>query len=136
MAGSRITKAENDERVDKCLELRFQSQEPILQKDWIKYCHKHYGDKSEITYHKYWSDAKDKYEEMWKSKLSKLLDPAMNELFGLLSSEDEKIRSRAVDQIMKYTGQDIQRIEAKVEGNIVLNWGDPIQGNDPGDEQQ
>ena len=124
MSGKRITKAENDERVDKCLELRFQSNDPILQKDWIKYCHKHYGDKSEIQYHKYWSDAKDKYEEAWRAKLSNLLDPAVNELFTLLSSEDEKIRSRAVDQIMKYTGEDIQRIEAKIEGNITLNWGD------------
>ena len=53
MAGQRITKAENDERVDKCLELRFQSNPPMLQKDWIKYCHENYGDKSEITYHKY-----------------------------------------------------------------------------------
>jgi len=127
MAGNRITKAENDERVDKCLELRFQSNDPILQKEWVKYCHKHYGDKSEQTYHKYWSDAKDKYEEQWRAKLSKMLDPAMNELYNLLSSDDEKIRSRAVDQIMKYTGEDIQRIEAKVEGNIQLNW-----GNDPG----
>jgi len=37
---------------------------------------------------------------------------------------DEKIRSRAIDQIVKYTGNDIEKIEAKVEGNIVLNWGD------------
>jgi len=60
-----------------------------------------------------------------------MLDPAMNELFGLLGSEDEKIRQRAIDQIVKYTGNDIQKIEAKIEGNIVLNW-----GNDPGDEQE
>ena len=88
MSGKRITKAENDERVDKCLELRFQSNDPMLQKDWIKYCHKNYGDKSEQQYHKYWSDAKEKYEEGWRAKLSKMLDPAMNELFSLLSSDD------------------------------------------------
>jgi hypothetical protein len=57
----------------------------------------------------------------------------MNELFGLLASEDEKIRQRAIDQIVKYTGNDITKIEAKVQGNIVLNWGDQ---NDPGDEQE
>ena len=124
MPGKRITKAENDSRVDKCLELRFQANTPILQKEWVKYCHENYGDKSEITYHKYWSDAKDKYEEMWRAKLSKLLDPALNELFSLLSSDDEKMRSRAVDQIMKYSGNDIQQIEARIEGNIELNWGD------------
>ena len=48
----------------------------------------------------------------------------MNELFSLLSSDDEKIRSRAVDQIMKYSGNDIQQIEAKIDGNITLTWGD------------
>ena len=127
MSGKRITKAENDERVDKCLELRFQANDPILQKDWIKYCHENYGDKSEIQYHKYWSDAKDKYEEMWRSKLSKMLDPAMNTLYELLASDEEKIRQRAVDQIIKYTGNDIQKIEAKIQGDIQLNW-----GNDPG----
>ena len=124
MAGSRITKAENDTRVDKCLELRFHTTPPMLQKQWVKYCHETYGDKSEITYHKYWSDARNKYEEVWRGKLNNLLEPAINELYSLLSSEDEKIRSRALDQIMKYSGNDIQQIEAKIEGTIELNWGD------------
>ena len=135
MAGSRITKAENDERIDECLKLRFNTNPPMLQKDWIQYCHETYGDKSEIQYHKYWSDARNKYEEMWRAKLSNLLEPAMNELFSLLSSDDEKMRSRAVDQIMKYSGNDIEKIEAKIQGNIELNWGDIIN-TDPGDEQQ
>ena len=47
MAGEKLTKAEVDVRVDKCLELRFQSTPPMLQKDWVKYCKKHYDDKSE-----------------------------------------------------------------------------------------
>jgi hypothetical protein len=47
-----------------------------------------------------------------------------------LASDDEKIKQRAIDQIIKYTGNDIQRIEAKIEGNIVLNW-----GSDPDNEQ-
>jgi hypothetical protein len=127
MAGSKLTHTEVDERVAKCYELRFVANDPILQKEWIKYCHKNYGDKSEQQYHAYWSAAKEKYDEMWRAKLDKMLDPAMNELFGLLVSEDEKIRQRAIDQVVKYTGNDIQRIEAKVQGNIVLNW-----GNDPG----
>ena len=55
-----------------------------------------------------------------------MLSPAMNELYSLLASEDEKIRQRAIDQIMKYSGNDIDRIEAKIEGNIELNWGDEI----------
>ena len=128
MAGQKLTKAEVDERVDKCLELRFQANTPILQKEWIKYCKENYGDKSEQQYHKYWSDARDKYEEMWRAKLSKLLDPALDELYSLLSSDDEKMRSRAVDQIMKYSGNDIQQIEAKIEGTIELNWGETETG--------
>ena len=52
-----------------------------------------------------------------------MLDPAMNELFGLLADEDPKVRQRAVDQVMKYSGNDIEKIEAKIEGNIELNWG-------------
>ena len=136
MAGEKLTKAETDSRVQKCFELRFKTDPPMLQKEWIKYCKKHYADKSEQQYHKYWSDARDKYEEQWRAKLNKMLDPAMNTLYELLASEDEKIRQRAIDQVVKYTGNDIEKIEAKVEGNIVLNWGDAIEGNDPGDEQQ
>jgi len=123
MSGQRITKAENDKRIDMCLELRFQTNPPMLQKEWIQYCHETYNDKSEITYHKYWSDARNKYEEVWRSKLSNLLEPAIDELYSLLSSDDEKIRSRALDQIMKYSGNDIQQIEAKIQGNIELKWG-------------
>ena len=55
-----------------------------------------------------------------------MLDPAMNELFTLLASDDEKIKQRAIDQIVKYTGNDIQKIEARVEGNIQLNWGNDL----------
>ena len=124
MAGKKLTHTEVDERVDACLKLRYHSEEACLQKDWIRYCHENYGDKSEQQYHAYWAAAKEKYEEQWRSKLSRLLDPAMNELFSLLADEDSKVRQRAVDQVMKYSGNDIEKIEAKIEGNITLNWGD------------
>ena len=29
---------------------------------------------------------------------------------------------------MKYTGEDVQRIEAKIEGEITLNWGEQETG--------
>jgi hypothetical protein len=131
MAGDKLTKPEVDARVDKCMELRFQANDPILFREWIKYCHKTYGDKSEQQYSGYWQMAKDRYDEGWKAKLNKMLDPAMNELFALLADEDPKIKQRAIDQIVKYTGNDIQKIEAKIEGNITLNW-----GNDLGNEQE
>lgn len=124
MAGTKLTHTEVDERVDKCLELRYKAETPILQKEWVKYCKKHYGDKSEKQYIAYWISAKEKYEEGWRAKLNKMLDPAMNELFSLLADEDAKVRQRAIDQIVKYTGNDIEKIEAKIEGNIELKWGE------------
>lgn len=131
MAGEKLTKVEVQQRVDKCLELRYYpiSGTPILQKQWISYCHEHYGDKSEQTYHKYWADAKEQYEENWRAKLNKMLDPAMDRLFELLVSDDEKIRQRAIDQIVKYTGNDIEKIEATIDASITLNWGDEDTGN-------
>ena len=128
MAGTKLTKAETDGRVDKCLELRYEANDPILFKEWIKYCHNNYGDKSEQQYSKYWSDARNTYEERWRAKLNKMLDPAMNSLFELLASDDEKIRQRAIDQIVKYTGNDIDKIEAKIDGNIELSWGEQDNG--------
>ena len=124
MAGNKLTKVETDARFEKCLELRYTPGDPILHKDWIKYCHKHYGDKSEKQYSAYWTKAKEQYDERCRTKLNAMLDPAMGQLLGLLTSDDEKIRQRAVDQIVKYTGNDIEKIEAKIEGNIELNWGE------------
>ena len=128
MAGTKLTQAEVDQRVDKCLELRYKANTPILQKQWVAYCKKEYGDKSEQQYIKYWIDAREKYEEMWRAKLNKMLDPAMNELMSLLGDDDAKVRQRAIDQIVKYTGNDIEKIEAKIEGEITLNWGEQETG--------
>ena len=128
MAGQKLTKIETDARIEKCLELRYTPGDPILHKDWIKHCHKEYGDKSEKQYSAYWTSAKEQYDERWRTKLNSLLDPAMGQLLGLLGSDDEKIRQRAVDQIVKYTGNDIEKIEAKIEGTIELSWGDTETG--------
>jgi len=136
MAGNKLPKAETDARIEKCYELRYLQNDGIKYKDWIKYCHEAYGDKSEIQYTAYWSDAGNKYQEHWREKLSKLIDPAVDELIGLLADDDPKIRQRAIDQIFKYTGNDVEKIEANVTGNVILNWGDAISGRDPGDEQQ
>lgn len=127
MAGKKLTHTEVDERVDTCLKLRYHSEEPMLQTQWVRYCKENYGDKSEQQYIAYWIAAREKYDEAWRAKLNKLLDPAMNELFSLLSDDDAKVRQRAVDQIVKYTGNDIEKIEAKIDGKITLNW-----GTDPG----
>jgi histone H3/H4 len=53
-----------------------------------------------------------------------MLGPATDELFSLLASEDQKIRQRAIDQIMKYTGNDIQKIQADIKGDIKVSFGE------------
>ncbi len=124
MAGNKLTKGETDARVKECHKRRFEDNTPFGVKDWIQYCHKTYGDKSEQQYTAYWMSAGELYEEAWKDKLKKMLKPATDELFSLLASEDEKIRQRAIDQIMKYTGNDIQKVEATVESNINITFGE------------
>jgi hypothetical protein len=123
MAGKKLTKSETDARIAKCYELRYEQNDSIGFRGWIQYCHEHYGDKSEQQYTAYWTDATQLYQEHWREKLNKTIDPAIDELIRLLADGDAKIRQRAIDQIMKYTGNDIERIEAKVQGNVNLSWG-------------
>lgn len=130
MAGNKLTNAEINVRVDACLNMRYNADSPMLQREWIAYCHEHYGDKSEQQYHAYWAMARERYEENWRAKLSKMLSPAMDTLYELLGSDDEKVRQRAIDQIVKYTGNDVEKIEAKIDGNIQLTWGDEDSRDD------
>ncbi len=62
---------------------------------------------------------------MWKELLEKQLTPAVEELIRLMADENPKIRSRAVDQIVKYTGNDIQKIQAEVKGDIQVSFNTP-----------
>ena len=123
MAGDKLPKAETDKRIQKCFDLRFKSNKPIRQGEWTEYCHEHYGDKSELQYSQYWIRAYERYNEGWRTKLEKLLDPAVDELTRLLADEDPKVRQRAIDQIAKYTGNDIQKIQADVKGEINIQFG-------------
>ena len=54
-----------------------------------------------------------------------LVQPAVNELRELLQSDNPQIKQRAIDQIMKYSGNDIQKqhILAQVE-NIKIGFGE------------
>lgn len=126
MAGKKLTKNETDARVEKCYALRYNSDNKLGFKEWIQYCHKHYNDKSEQQYSAYWASATSLYQEHWREKLSKQLDPAIDTLIELLGDRNAKIRQRAVDQIMKYTGNDIQQIEAKIQGEVRLSWGNEL----------
>lgn len=119
MAGKRLTTAEAEERKQACLKHRYTNKG--TQHEWVAFCHENYGDKSEQQYIQYWIAAKEMYEEGWREKLSGLLDPAVNELISLLADDDARIRQRAVDQIMKYTGNDVLQIDANIGGEIKLN---------------
>ena len=88
MAGKKLTHTEVDSRVDTCLELRYNMEKPMLHREWIKYCHKHYGDKSEKQYTAYWMSAKERYDEGWRQKLNSMLEPAMDSLVELMYNEE------------------------------------------------
>tara|TARA_Y100000004_G_scaffold191865_1_gene251406 strand:+ start:5134 stop:5517 length:384 start_codon:yes stop_codon:yes gene_type:complete len=126
MAGEKLTQGEVENRVSDCFKKRYV--ENYRQHQWIKYCHETYGDKSEKQYTQYWLKAKDRYDNGWREKLNKLLDPAVNELSSLLASEDERIRSRAVDQVIKYTGNEETKIAVEGGLDIKLTWGDNEAG--------
>ena len=117
-------KIEVDTRVNECYHLRYEQPESITQVKWVEYCHEAYGDRSEQQYCAYWAKAKEKYDDAWQERLNKLLGPAVDELNGMLASEDEKIRQRAIDQIFKYTGHDIQKIQAEIKGDIKVSFGE------------
>ena len=125
MAGDKLPNSEINRRVEACYSLRYENKEPFKFKHWIKYCHKHYGDKSEQTYTTYWSKAKGLYDDGWRERLGKLLGPAIDQLTIALASENEQIRQKAIDQVMKYNGEDIQRIKAEVSGDVKVNFGTP-----------
>jgi hypothetical protein len=118
------TNTEVEKRALECYRLRYETKESITQERWVEYCHETYGDRSEQQYCSYWAKAKDKYDTGWKERLNKLLGPAVDELYRALSSEDEKIRTRAIDQVMRYTGHDIHKIEAEIQGDIKITFGD------------
>lgn len=129
MAGTKLTDAEIAIRVEDCYNLRFNQKYTIKQ--WLNHCHKTYGDKSEQQYTQYWMETSNRYNENWKEKLNKLLDPAIDELYTLLASDDEKIRQRAIDQIVKYTGNDITKIEGDIKvQQIDLSWGTTTENLD------
>ena len=121
----RLTKVEVQNRIDTCFDLRYNAEDkPILQREWMEYCEKNYGDKSKPQYLNYWVAAKEQYDEAWKGRLDGLLEPAMRELTGLLTHDNPMIKQKAIDQIVKSTGNDIQRhlIKGQIE-NITIGFG-------------
>ena len=123
MAGNRLPQTEVDKRIKECFDLRFNNNDIFRFKAWIQYCHQNYGDKSEQQYTDYWMKAGEMHEESWKELLNKQLTPAVHELIRLLSDENPKIRHDAARSIFKYTGHEIQKIQADVKGEINISFG-------------
>lgn len=105
----RLTLVEVQRRVDKCIDLRYKADKPILQREWIDYCQSNYNDKSVPQYINYWMTAKEQYEEGWRGSLENLIEPAIDVLREGLSSNNPLVKSKTIDQIMKYSGNDIQK---------------------------
>ena len=123
MAGTRLPQDEVELRVQKCYELRFDTDRPFGVKDWLKYCHENYSDKSEQTYTLYWAQAGEKFKEGWKELLNKQLTPAVEEIIRLLADENPKVRADAAKMIFKYTGNEIEKIQADIQvTEIKTEW--------------
>jgi hypothetical protein len=122
--GTKLPMNEVKARVDKCFELRFSNPgNPFGHKEWMEYCKQNYKDKSENTYTDYWMEASRQYKTFWKEKLDKHLAPAVERMTELLNDEDPKVVQKAIDQIFKYSGNEVEKIDMNVEGNIKTNWG-------------
>lgn len=106
---SRLTDVQVQRRVDKCIDLRYKADKPILQREWIELCKKEYGDKSVPQYINYWMKAKEEWEEGWRGELQNLLEPAIETLRQGLASDNHYVRSKTIDQIWKMSGNDVQQ---------------------------
>jgi len=125
MAGKRLTHKETQDRILEAYKLRYEAEDPIRQEDWVALCHTKYGDKSEQQYCAYFTQAREMWENSLQNKLEQMLEPAANELRGLLTDNDPRVRSDAIKMIMKYTGRDIERKLIKAEvNNITIGFGE------------
>lgn len=105
----RLSNIEVQRRVDECFDLRFNADKPILQRQWIDHCKEKYGDKSIPTYQHYWNLAKQEHDERWRGTLEGLLEETVVALQEGLRSDNHYTRSKTIDQIMKYSGNDVQK---------------------------
>jgi len=127
MAGNRLSERETKDRIMKAYDLRYNAEVPIRQEEWVRMCHTLYGDKSEQQYCQYFTQAREVWENGLQNKLEQMLEPAANQLRELLNDPNPSIRQRAIDQIMKYTGRDIERklIKAEVQ-NYNIQFGEEV----------
>lgn len=125
MAGSRLPQDAYDSRVQTCYTLRFENDQPFGVKEWLQFCDKQYGDKSQQQYTKIWSDAGDIYNIEWKDRLQQLLGPATEKIAEHLYGPDGRLSDAAIAKIFKYTGNEIEKIDSNIkqEVNFKVNFG-------------
>ncbi len=121
MAGHKLTKAETDARIAQCYKMRYETTPPTKHADYIIWCKKNYGNKSEMQYTAYWMKAGDIYKAAWKQKLEDSVGLATDEMVKLLQDEDPRVRQRAIDQIYKFSGNETEKLE--IVGSVELTWG-------------
>ncbi len=122
MAGNKLNNQEITEIVEKAYDLRYNQN--FSQKAYVAFAKKEYG-KSEQQCCQYYLKAKDKHTTMWKALLEKQLTPAVEELIRLMADENPKIRQQAISQVFKYTGNEVQKIQAEVKGDIQVSFNAP-----------
>jgi len=121
MAGHKLTKAETDARIEQCYKMRYINKPSIKFLDWIQWCKKNYGNKSEQQYNAYWQKASDIYKSNWKQILEDSVGVATDEMVKLIQDDDPRVRQRAIEQIFKYSGNETEKLE--IIGSVELNWG-------------
>jgi hypothetical protein len=122
MAGKKLSKAEVELRTMQCYKLRYETIPSITVAGWLKWCKENYGNKSEQQYTAYWMKAGELYKQAWKQRLEDSVGTATEEMTKLLKDEDPRVRQRAVEQVMRYSGNEgTEKIE--IIGNIELKWG-------------
>lgn len=122
MAGKKLCKSEVEARVKTCFEMRYINKPSIRFLDWIQWCKKNYGNKSEQQYNAYWQKASDIYKSSWKQTLEDSVGVATDEMIKCLMDDDPRVRQRAIEQIFKYSGNEgTEKLE--IVGNIELKWG-------------
>lgn len=122
MAGNKLSDKEIKDRIKKAYELRYEQN--YTQEQYVKWAKEYYGDKSEQQLCQYFLKARDLYEDTWKDLLQKQLKPATQELIRLMADENPKIRDAAIAKIFKYTGNEIQKIQADIKGEINITFGE------------
>ena len=122
MPGEKVSKQELTEIVEKAYDLRYNQN--YTQIKYVKWAKKEYK-KSEQQCCQYYLKAKHHHTTIWKDLLEKQLTPAVEELIRLMADDNPKIRQRAIDQIVKYTGNDIQKIQAEIKGDIQVSFNTP-----------